>query len=516
MAQEQNKQTAATKKPSLDKMQQSFFSQLRSLCKHVEGGIQELYGTGISHSEDSVNARNMFLHTAKELKELKLQTQAEYQDFAVQSARLSHIQDIMRSLVQVYTQRLENVESFIEKYGYVRPDHPQIENTGKDGLTKGKTKTKPETSGVEEVSGQKISDSGTDSEEFIAGDDDDDGDGVKTPPTKSEAAKARHLNLLLTPKFEDFCIDTTEATLALLDECRSVNYKSHSAVKGKKSKTETEHLSTQKIPDSPAPLKSSKTGNTSTFTNVAEEKLRKGPHLSTPETPEHVRTVFGSVKKSKADTTLAATGLFSTPETPENIRTIIMSSTKKPPPLPKSTPMGSNLFSTPDTPENIRTIIGSMKKTKPDTHAIQVPPGLAHLSTPKTPEHVRTIISSLQKPKPPKVTTISNFADLDKIEPPTRNFTDHNVFTDNPPTYAKSKLATPETPENVRRILSTMNGAMPAHERKFPDEPQEMKAHEHSKPYSKLPVSRPVKRNILSTTEAPSCVSKTLRPKHNV
>ncbi|KAK3732159.1 hypothetical protein RRG08_026541 [Elysia crispata] len=510
MANKQNEMTAEIKRPSLDKLQHLFFSQLRSLCKSVESGLEDLKRehsyTDASGPDNSVCARNMILHTAKELKELKVQAQEQYKDFAVQRARLSRIRELMQSLVQVYMQRLKTLESFIEKYGYIRPEPLHVENVEKDKLTKGRPNN-----GGEQGSDHKIYESGTDCGEVAKED-------VKTPPSKFEESRARRKNLFLTPKLEDFCPGTSEARLALPDLRRSIK---NSSLSLRDNQSEVEPP-VQTMPESPASFATNQKGTTCTFTNhlIMEKSCsvrpelydtmanpRKGPHLSTPETPEQVRTIIGSMKKSKADATSVRSVLFSTPETPEHLRTVQISSKKS---IPKSTPVGRSLFSTPETPENIRTVIGSMKKSKPDI----LPTVRAHLTTPKTPEHVRTVISSIKKSKP-NVTPTAALAPPNEIEQPNL-FTNQNLSTNKLPTlsYVKSKLSTPETPENIRRILSSINGTVPVHERKFPEHPQELKTFEHSKPYCQFPVGRPaVKRNILSTPEPPRCFTQTLDSK---
>ena len=446
MAQKQNEEASNTKQPALVDMRQAFFSQLRCLCRNIESGIEDLKQVqdpkGTVSYEDSVSAKNFILHTTKGLKELRSQTHEQYKDFVIQSARMSRIQELMKDLIQVYGKRLETVESFIEKYGYVRPEkkdsHKSVDgNPGdrEDGESEQDTRSS-ETDPVDAASSE----------------------AVRTPPNTPEGAKARQDNdPLLTPKFEDFFGGMSEAEATLLLDLNKSRVRNPISTYDLDSQAEPTHRSARRSPE-PTTFFTM----TDTFTaNTPGKKIcsntpaksswttpRKAPHLSTPETPEDIRTIIGSMKKSKPD----------------------------------DKPAGSAHFSTPETPEDIRTIIGSMKKSKPD----EKPAGSAHLSTPETPEDLRTIIGSMKKSKPDNMTVGPTQASLDASS-------NQDTGISNPPISAsfKPKLSTPETPESVRCIRTTMQRTVPLHERSFPEQPP----------------AYTTKSHLISTPEPPSYVT---------
>lgn len=411
--------------PSLEEIQKSYFSQLRSLCRDVEKGIEDLKqepdsSSTSTNSEDSVCAKNMILHTTKELKDLKIQAQAQYKDFVINSSRFLRIQELMQDLFKVYWKRIESVELFIEKYGYERPANSNSHQEFCENM-KGSENMKDETDSELEsapVDAESQFNSSFDQKENA---NPEQSNLQMTPPKNQESIdKLSHASALKTPE--------PPAFLSFLNQ-RQFN----EGLKGNVIDEKTQVTASQ-----------------------INNKVGHAPHLSTPETPEHIRTILiGSTTKSKPQTRQVSAFPFghashlSTPETPEQIRTILINSTTKSKPetrqvdaFPLSTPdhvrtkitssiaksqAGTNPLvpaplTTPETPDNLQTIVGSMKKSKPDT----ILPLPVRLSTPDPPDIIRTVMSSMEKQRPNMESSLS------------------------------SQFATPEMPDNLRTLIGSM------------------------------------------------------------
>ncbi|GFN73505.1 hypothetical protein PoB_000001100 [Plakobranchus ocellatus] len=401
-------------------MRKTFFSQLRRFCRNMEDGIDELSKNQVEESkrvlssEDSMDATNLILHTTKELKDLKYQAHAQYDDFVEHNSRMSHIQDLMKGLLQNYAQRLENVESFIERYGYARPASTWQDNAASSRVL-------PEhVIGNEEKLNQEVSSSETESGEVGS-----DVNGEEETNVNGEA---------VTPARPVYSALRTPEPPKLL----ALNSK-FSSRKGEGFESKVYATEGQGYQNGVTPA------------NNEASDLGKPSYLLSHETPEHIKEITRSIKKAKADV------IKTTPVQPQLDNNVNQEMFVKN--LPALTPLKTRQDqSTPQTPDSIKRIFTTMRKTGPahdknfpeQSHILGqqeggnyfAPAKSHHLSTPEPSPAVTSILNSIKKSQP-----LPSSASCDLAEP--------NPMNNEPPFKKSFFLSTPETPECVRRILET-------------------------------------------------------------
>ncbi|XP_059149220.1 uncharacterized protein LOC131936310 [Physella acuta] len=183
-------------KESDKKSTRSFFSQLRHLAVEVDSGVEFLQQAlqSSSHknknepsSEEHAEAVTFLLHTKKDMGVMMQAIKTKNEELNQERMKLVKIGELMKNVLDAQKSRFEEIESFLEDYGYTKPTDDPCEQCE-----------------VSPDNGASEDDAGNSAEK------------LPSTPLPSEQRQSAEQSKLKTPKLEDYYSSLSESTIFII------------------------------------------------------------------------------------------------------------------------------------------------------------------------------------------------------------------------------------------------------------------------------------------------------------
>lgn len=106
-----------------------YFAPLRHLARRVDNEIsrmgkeiENIRENGGSIDPDGAYTKNFLQHARKDMKNLKSEARNLHDDLSLRGSTVIEAAELVTSMLDIYSERLESVEKFMENYGYGRPE----------------------------------------------------------------------------------------------------------------------------------------------------------------------------------------------------------------------------------------------------------------------------------------------------------------------------------------------------------------------------------------------------------
>ncbi|KAH9503425.1 hypothetical protein Btru_072980 [Bulinus truncatus] len=213
----------------------TFFSQLQHLAAEVDKKVhivkEEMSSRKFKQDQcQEQSTPNLFLmNSQKEIDDRFKEVKAKYEDFEMSSVKFGHLQDLLKTALDVHEKRMEKLQTHMESYGYVKPIHSVKSDIKND------SDSHP---GIESVHK-------SDNDESTENQNEKESQSVSSTPQSKTNADEQFVRR--TPKFEDIYNKLSENTILLLK---------HSSYKADNSHLEeSDHSTKQLTCNSPPSLK---------------------------------------------------------------------------------------------------------------------------------------------------------------------------------------------------------------------------------------------------------------------